>query len=155
NTVSANGSHGIDVASSAAGVSHNFVGLNPVTLGNLGNGGAGIHSVSASGAINANWVAYNRYGLWIESQQVFSPITWSGNSIFLNDGGRGMVGGNPPGISGSPVITSVVPNASTTTIPGFVNVPVGAFVPTSVNLEFFSSPACSKKRPRDFDEGKT
>jgi hypothetical protein len=28
-------------------------------------------------------------------------------------------------------------------------------VPTFVGFEFFSSPACSKKRPRDFDEGKT
>jgi IPT/TIG domain/S-layer homology domain len=149
NTVSANGSHGIDVASSSAGVNHNFIGLSPGLL-SLGNGGAGVHSVSASGAINANFIAHNQYGLWIESQQPFFPITWSGNSIFQNDGGLGIVASGP-----SPVITSVVPNTTTTTITGFISVPVGSYVPTFVGLEFFSSPACSKKRPRDFDEGKT
>ena len=53
------------------------------------------------------------------------------------------------------MITSVVPNATTTTISGFFDVFVGRAVPTFVGIEFFSSPACSKKRPRDFDEGKT
>ena len=156
NTVSANASHGIDIAGSSAVVSHNAIGLNPLALGSLGNGGAGVHSGTASGAINGNWVAHNGYGLWIEGQQPFF-LTWSGNSIFENDGGLGIVESNPPVIPpGSfPVITSVVPNATTTTIAGFFDVPVGAFVPTLVNLEFFSSPACSKKRPRDFDEGKT
>jgi len=155
NTVSANGSHGIDIVSSSASVVHNAIGLNPLALGSLGNGGAGVHSASASGPINGNWIAHNGYGLWIESQQFFSPITWSGNSIFENDGGLGIVLGNPPAISGYPVITSVVPNSTTTTITGFMAVPVGMYVPTGVGIEFFSSPACSKKRPRDFDEGKT
>ena len=150
NTVSANGSHGIDIVSSGASVVHNAIGLNPLALGSLGNGGAGVHSGSASGAINGNWLAHNQYGLWIESQQNFSPITWSGNSIFENEGGLGIVASAP-----SPVITSVVPNATTTTITGFMSVPVGMYVPTFVGLEFFASPACSKKRPRDFDEGKT
>src|SRR5262249_10784870 len=74
-----------------------------------------------------------------------------------NVGGLGIALFTPPGIPpGSfPVITSIVPNAATTTITGFFDVPVGLHVPTFGGIEFFSSPACSKKRPRDFDEGKT
>ena len=157
NFVSANASHGIDLsASSGCHVFVNYIGSNVLGLGELGNGGAGVHSVSASGTINSNWIAHNQYGLWIESQAPFGPATsWSSNSIFDN-GGLGIVEGNPPAIAGpAAVITSVVPNAATTTITGFIYVPVGAHVPTSVGIEFFSSPACSKKRPRDFDEGKT
>ena len=160
NYVSANGSHGIDIADSiGANVGANFLGLNLFGLGELGNGGAGIHGVTATGSIHNNWIAHNRYGLWIESQSpdgIPGPATtWSANRIFEN-GGLGIVLGNPPAITGyAAVITSVVPNAATTTINGFVGVPVGAFVATSVALEFFSSPACSKTRPQDFDEGKT
>ncbi len=157
NTVSANGSHGIDLASSSSAlVNHNYIGLNPVLV-SLGNGGAAVHSLGVfSETIKDNWLANNREGLWIESQPFISFHTWSGNSIF-NNGGLGIVESNPPVIPpGSfPVIMSVVPNATTTTITGFFNVVVGAHVGSSVNFEFFSSPACSKKRPRDFDEGKT
>ena len=157
NFVSANASHGIDLSSSSAiQVFVNYIGSNVVGLGELGNGGAGVHSLATSGTINSNVVAHNRYGLWIESVSFFDVISWSKNSIFDN-GGLGIVEGSPPAISGpsSAVFTSIVPNATTTTITGFVNVPVGAFVPTGVGLEFFSSPACSKRRPQDFDEGKT
>ena len=157
NHVSANGSDGINIAASSGSVAANFIGLNLFGLGEVGNGGAGVHSVSATGLINNNWIANNQYGLWVESQAPLGPpTTWSQNRIFDN-GGLGIVEGNPPTISGpaSAVITSVVPNAATTTITGFVAVPVGAFVPTGVGVEFFSSPACSKRRPRDFDEGKT
>ncbi|MET0620628.1 MAG: right-handed parallel beta-helix repeat-containing protein [Thermoanaerobaculia bacterium] len=157
NFVSANASHGIDLSSSSAiQVFVNYIGSNVFGLGELGNGGAGVHSLATSGTINSNVVAHNRYGLWIETVSFFDVITWSNNSIFDN-GGLGIVAGNPPAISGpsSAVLTSIVPNATTTTITGFVNVPVGAFVPTGVGMEFFSSPACSKRRPQDFDEGKT
>ena len=160
NFVSANVSHGIDLASSTGiNVSVNYIGSNVFGLGELGNGGAGIYGLTPKGAINGNVISHNRYGLWIESQApdgIPGPaLTWSGNSIFDN-GGLGIVEGNPPSISGPyAVITSVVPNSTTTTITGFVHVPVGAFVFTWAGLEFFSSPACSKRRPRDFDEGKT
>jgi len=160
NTVSANGSHGIDLVSSFdIGVYNNWIGLDPQGLGSLGNGGAGVHSVSAAKTtINGNRVAHNRFGLWIENLQPFNyGILWTSNSIFQNDGGLGIVFYNPPVIPPGfyPVITSVVPNATTTTISGFFDVLVGAFAPTTVGIEFFSSPACAKRRPRDFDEGRT
>ena len=156
NFVSANVSHGIDISNSTnSNVTLNYIGSNVFGLGELGNGGAGVHAAGATGSITSNVVAHNRYGLWIESLPFPGAFTWSSNSIFDN-GGLGIVEGNPPAIAGSSaVITSIVPQAATTTITGFVNVPVGAFVPTGVGVQFFSSPACSKRRPRDFDEGKT
>ncbi len=155
NFVSANANHGIDLLNSGnTEVFSNYIGSNVIGLGELGNARAGVHSVDSSGSINGNFIAHNQYGIWIESEQGAQRQTWHYNSIFDN-GGLGIVKGTPPAIPATVVITSIVPNASTTTINGFVSVPVGAFVPTGVFIEVYSSPACSKKRPRDFDEGKT
>jgi hypothetical protein len=154
NFVSANAAHGIDLNSAASEVFLNYIGSNVFGLGELGNARAGIHSVDSSGNLNGNFVAHNQYGIWIESEQGLNRHKWHYNSIFDN-GGLGIVKGTPPAIGSAVVITSIVPNASTTTINGFVSVPVGAFVPTGIFVEVYSNPACSKKRPADFDEGKT
>jgi hypothetical protein len=155
NFVSANAAHGVDLLNAGGNqVLLNYIGSNVVGLGELGNARAGIHSVDSNGSLNGNFIAHNRYGIWIESEQGAQRQTWHYNSIFDN-GGLGIVKGTPPAIPATVVITSIVPNASTTTINGYVSVPVGAFLPTGVFVEFYSNPACSKKRPRDFDEGKT
>src|SRR5262249_5425824 len=84
-------------------------------------------------------------------------VRLGGNSIYENEG-LGIVlgpnraiypnGGGPP----FPVITSIVPNATTTTISGYYHRVFRTFRAT---IDFYSSPACSKKRPWHFDEGKT
>jgi hypothetical protein len=158
NFVSANAGHGIDVADSTGiSVFVNYIGFDVHGLGELGNGGAGVHVLGAYGAIHTNVIGHNRYGIWIEAGPPFGnpALNWSQNSIFEN-GGLGIVGGNPPAIGGqTALILSVVPNATTTTISGLAFVPLSPIGGAEVSIELFASPACSKKRPRDFDEGKT
>jgi len=156
NYISANGLHGIDFGSASGGASSNFIGLNLFGLGDLGNGGAGIHGVSGQVDATGNWIAHNEAGIWMESPSFPYSFRVHGNKIFEN-GGLGIVDGpilaihpNGAGLP-FPIITSVVPGATTTTINGFFD---GA-ASRPVNIELFSSPACSKKRPSQFDEGET
>jgi len=165
NFVSANASHGIDIATSnGSQVFFNFIGTNVVGLGELGNGGAGIHSDLSFNTVlgDNNHIANNSVGIWFEVPQTNLNFTIGKNSIYEN-GGLGIVlSGAPPailpnGLGGdSPVITSVVPGATTTTISGYWDFE-SASPPTlqSASLDFYTSPACSKKRPWQFDEGQT
>ena len=132
NFVSANGSHGIDLAdSSGARVFGNVIGLNVLGLGELGNRGAAIHGHSAEGAFigpgggyGPNVMSNNAAGIWVEQSFNFVGLT-IGSNKFSRNGGLGIVRGPtleiPPYGSSFPVITSVVPGATTTTITGFLS----------------------------------
>ena len=165
NTISSNGGHGIELGDSAhALVAANFIGLNVNGGGELGNGGAGVYSgttddtwIGPQPGFAGNQIAHNGSGVWIGNPGSPRDFRLSENSIFQN-GGAGIVDGafasiQPNGSGGLnfPIITSVVPNASTTTIQGFYDNGPNQ----SVVVQFFSSPACSKKFPWQFDEGQT
>ena len=161
NVISGNALHGIDISSGS--VSANFIGLNVYGLGEIGNGGAGVHtngigevSIGSNGPFPGNQIAHNRAGIWLEYPAFLYDQLVDGNSTFDN-GGLGIVDGPGPAVHPNgaglpfPIITSVVPNGSTTTVSGFYD--GGASL--SITLSFYTSPACSKRRPWHFDEGKT
>jgi len=159
NVISGNGSHGIDM--SGGGASANFIGLNAYGIGEIGNGGAGIHavgtvSIGPSGPFGGNQIAHNRAGIWLESPAFLGNEVVGGNSTFDN-GGLGIVDGPGPAVHANggglsfPIITSVVANATTTTISGFYDGPASS----TIGIQFYTTPACSKRRPWQFDEGKT
>jgi len=156
NVVAANGSHGIDLGNSIfVTVSNNDIGLN-VAGSELGNRGAGIHSLTANmSSIVGNTIADNQAGIWMEAPGFGKTFVIGSNQIFEN-GGLGIIDGSdfaihPNGIGFPfPVITLITPGATTTNIQGFYDSPGTGFT----TIQFFSSPACSKKRPWQFDEGK-
>jgi hypothetical protein len=162
NYVSANGSHGIDIASSNdAKLSANLIGLNLFGLGELGNRGAAVHSSNAGQAFviidGENWMSNNAAGIWMESEAFNANLTIGANRIYRNEGLGIVIGAPPPAIHPNgtainfPLITSVVPGSTTTTISGYWN----ASNIASASVNFYSSPPCSKKRPWHFDEGQT
>jgi hypothetical protein len=166
NYVSGNASDGIHlIGSLSSRVFANYIGLN-VALEDVGNGGAGLHTSGlADGMLIApfapwlgNAIAHNREGLWIENFQFPYSYQASGNAIWEN-GGRGIVAGAVPEVQPNggaglnfPLITGVIPHASTTTIQGVYDGPSNT---ASVTFDVYSSPTCSKKWPWQFEEGRT
>ena len=138
-------------------VSANFIGTDASGTLPLGNGGAGVLSESAPVLqVNGNTIAYNKKGIWATEPSFLATQTFSANSIHSNHGLGIVLGADgtirpnvPVDFLNFPLITSVVSNGSTTTIQGTYYGPG----PQTVHLEFFSSPACSKEWPRQFDEG--
>ncbi len=140
-------------------MSANFIGTDATGTLPLGNGGAGVLDESAPGLwVHENTIAYNSKGIWATHSGLGFSRTFRANSIHSNHGlgivigAAGTIRPNAPGdYLNFPLITSVVPGSSSTTVEGVYNGPASQ----TVTLEFFSSPACAKDFPREFDEGST
>jgi hypothetical protein len=167
NVISGNGSDGVELqfytvnyGSVLDSIVENLIGTDASGTGALGNGGAGIRVDGADTLyITSNTIAHNRVGVWRTLPNIYATMVVSTNSIHSNHG-LGIVyfgletvvpntESDPAKAFNFPIITSVTPNAATTTIQGVYS----GWRSTTVTLEFFSSPSCAVRFPSDFDEG--
>jgi hypothetical protein len=158
NFVSANVSHGIDLSGSVMiQVFANYIGSNVSGLGELGNGGAGVHTLGSSGAINSNFVAQQPVRPLDRERLVFRrPLLVQ--QLDLRQRAASGSSRAIPGDLGHLLRRDHVhrPQRRDHDHHRFRQRPgLARSCRPGVGLEFFSSPACSKRRPRDFDEGKT
>jgi hypothetical protein len=169
NVISGNAGNGVELSFGTANhgsvldsIVENLVGTDALGTGPVGNGGAGIWLQNADTLhISSNTIAFNRVGVWETLPNIYATVAISTNSIHSNHGLGIVLGGTETiqpnsdlSISKAwnfPIVTSVTPGASATTIQGVYS----GWPSTTVTLEFFSSPSCSVRFPADFEEGQT
>ena len=167
NVISGNAGNGVELSFGTSNhgsvldsIVENLIGPDALGTGQIGNGGAGIWLLGADTLhITSNTIAFNHVGVWETLPNIYATVAISTNSIHSNHG-LGIVLGGIEAIQPNtelsiskawnfPIVTSVTPGASATTIQGVYS----GWPNTTVTLEFFSSPACSVRFPADFDEG--
>jgi S-layer homology domain len=166
--VVANATFGISVVGDSAVIQGNFVGTDSGASLHLGNRGYGIlldvgaSQVGGLAPGEGNVIAHNGTGGTILSVitggvlRLDGPVTIRGNSIFDNEplgidvGADGVTPNVLYGANNFPIITSVVPGATTTHIEGTLNSKEDG----TYHVDLYASPSCTR-RPQDFLEGET
>ncbi|HTY41409.1 MAG TPA: S-layer homology domain-containing protein [Thermoanaerobaculia bacterium] len=165
NVVSGNIGPGIELNYGSLGtivqdqVVSNLIGADFHGTSPIPNGVAGIRIDAGDWLrIFGNAIFYNPIGLWRTSPSTFATVVVTKNSFRGNHGLAIVLGPDPtiaPNSPGSafnfPFVTSVTTDGTSTTIAGVYAGPPN----TNVTIELFRSPACSRERPADFEEGLT
>ncbi len=140
-------------------INSNLIGADFHGTSPIPNGGAAIRIDGGDSLrIFGNGIFFNPLGIWRLTPVSFATVVVTQNS-FRGNHGLAIVLGPAAAISpnspGSPFnfpfVTSVTTDGTSTTIDGVYSGPPN----TNVTIELFRSPACSRERPADFDEGLT
>ncbi len=180
NVIAANGAEGLNSFGSQAGtvIQGNLIGTDAAATIDLGNGGTGITTnayvtIGGTGPGEGNVIAHNGHrrpsnqpmagggvlaenlGINIRGNRIFDnwPLgidvaQFTEGVPFPNDPGDGDFSGNP--LQNFPLITSVVPGASTTHIAGSLN----SVALKTFDIDLFADSVC-RRSPHDYLQGET
>ncbi len=174
NVIAANAT-GIGSFDSGAVIQGNFIGTDETATIDLGNTGEGIFNIGSctiggTAPGEGNVIAYNggsppldpsggiflfqgtnariRGNRIFENQPLGIDLAGQPDGVTPNDPGDADTGPNE--LQNYPMITSIVPGASTTHIEGLLN----STTPTTFDIDLFSNPAC-QSRPQEYLQGET